>query len=265
MKLLDLTLPTPAENLAGDEVLLDRAEAHGGEFLRFWESRDHFVVVGYANRVETEVNVAACTAGRIPIFRRCSGGGTVLQGPGCLNYALILQITSHPPLVNISGANKFIMEQNRRAIESEVQNQNPEARIAICGHTDLAIATSGHPPVAPNPASAGEREALVTYLKFSGNSQRRLKRSVLFHGTLLLNFNLRLVNELLRMPARQPDYRDNRGHGDFLTNLRVPTARLKQALAEIWNVTQETCDFPESEMQKLAVEKYSTREWNFRF
>ncbi|TAL05365.1 MAG: lipoate--protein ligase family protein, partial [Verrucomicrobia bacterium] len=109
MKALDLTLPTPAENLACDEALLDAAEAGpGDEVLRFWESREHFVVVGYANKVASEVNVAACEAKSIPILRRCSGGGTVVQGPGCLNYALVLRITEDGATRSISAANKFI-------------------------------------------------------------------------------------------------------------------------------------------------------------
>jgi lipoate---protein ligase len=262
-ELLDLTLPTPAENLACDEVLVNGAEAGGSEILRFWESREYFVVVGYANRVETEVNVTACAARKIPIFRRCSGGGTVLQGPGCLNYTLVLQIAYHSALANISSANKFIMERNREAIESEVRNQNPEARIAVCGHTDLALITD-YPNTVSNPAKAGEGGALVTYLKFSGNSQRRHKRALLFHGTFLLNFDLPLVNELLWMPSKQPDYRGNREHGDFLANLNVPAGRLKQALAKIWSASRGACSFSPSEVRKLAVEKYSAREWNFR-
>src|SRR5579862_6704690 len=149
MKLLNLTLASPAENLACDEALLNRSEAGGGEILRFWEPREFFVVVGYANKVELEVNVAACRAHDIPVFRRCSGGGTVLQGPGCLNYTLILQIAAHPMLANISSANRFIMEQNRGAIASEVRSQKPEIGISVCGHTDLVL---------------GDR-------KFSGNSQ----------------------------------------------------------------------------------------------
>src|SRR5262245_61180745 len=86
MNLLDLTLPTPAENLACDEALLDAAEAgESDEVLRFWEPKQLFVVVGYANKVVTEVNVSACESCGVPILRRCSGGGTVLQGLGCLN------------------------------------------------------------------------------------------------------------------------------------------------------------------------------------
>jgi lipoate-protein ligase A len=48
MKLLDLTLPTPAENLALDEALLDAAEAGElpDEVLRLWEFPQAVVVIG---------------------------------------------------------------------------------------------------------------------------------------------------------------------------------------------------------------------------
>ncbi len=241
MKVLDLTLASPAGNLACDEALLNWSEAgKAGEILRFWEPREYFVVVGYANKVEAEVNVAACAANHVPIFRRCSGGGTVLQGPGCLNYTLILQIAGHPSLANISGANKFIMERHRATIEYAIPDSQPA--IAVRGHTDLAV---------------GEH-------KFSGNSQRRLKRSLLFHGTFLLNFDLSRVTELLRMPSKQPGYRNNRSHTDFLTNLSAPTALVKSELARVWNASEKSSDFPETEVQKLAAERYSTAQWNFK-
>ena len=248
MKLLDLTLATPAENLACDEALLDWAEAGSGEVLRFWESREHFVVVGYANKVETEVNVAACTARKIPIFRRCSGGGTVLQGPGCLNYTLVLQIARHSPLANISSTNKFVMERNGEAVQSAMGNR--QSAISVCGHTDLAL---------------GDRCLASGFgRKFSGNSQRRHKNALLFHGTFLLNFDLTLINKLLQMPSHPPDYRDNRGHGDFLSNLNVPVDHLKGALARVWNADGEMHDLPDKELHKLAAEKYSTVRWNFK-
>ena len=248
MKLLDLTLPSPAGNLACDEALLNQGEAGGGEILRFWEPREYFVVVGYANQVATEVNVPACAAKHIPIFRRCSGGGTVLQGPGCLNYTLILQIASHPPLANISGANKFIMERNREAIQSAIGNQ--QSAISVRGHTDLALAP--------------RRSPLASQRKFSGNSQRRHKRALLFHGTFLLDFDLPLVSEFLRMPSKQPDYRNHRNHLDFLANLNIPAAQLKTAIGKAWEATEPSRDFPEAETNKLATEEYSNANWNFR-
>src|SRR5580658_1412795 len=136
MKFLDLTFPSPAENLACDEALLDwREEQSGADILRFWESPEPFVVVGYANKIQAEVNVANCEAKKVPIFRRCSGGGTVLQGPGCLNYALILRVEKSPRLASISGANIYIMERNREAIQMVVGDSHI---VQIQGYTDLA-------------------------------------------------------------------------------------------------------------------------------
>src|ERR1700723_558186 len=111
MKFLDLPPFSPAEYLAADEAMLDWCEdGQGEEILQFWEPRETFVVVGYANKVATEVNVPACETHGVPIFRRCSGGGTVVQMPGGLNYSLILRITEGGPLGNITSANRFIME-----------------------------------------------------------------------------------------------------------------------------------------------------------
>ena len=247
MKWFNLNLPSPAENLAGDEVLLDNCEAgHGEETLLFWEPRETFVVVGYANKVATEVNVAVCEAKRIPIFRRCSGGGTVVQMPGGLNYALILRITEDSPTRNITSANHFIMEKNRAAIESladQFKIQNSKFKISVRGHTDLCLGD----------------------LKFAGNSQRRRKNFLLFHGTLLLDCDLSLVSELLQIPSLQPDYRASRSHTEFVTNLNLPAEKVKAALVAAWNADEELKNPPLKEISKLAREKYSTREWNFKF
>lgn len=242
MKILDLTLPTPAENLACDEALLEAAETGtSGEVLRFWESPDYFVVVGYANKFGLEVNVPACAARGIPILRRCSGGGTVVQGPGCLNYALVLRITRDGPTRSIAAANRFIMERNRAAIASSLPLL--AASIQIQGHTDLTI--DGR--------------------KFSGNAQRRRKHFLLFHGSLLLGFDLGLIGELLPMPSQQPDYRDRRRHADFLTNLELPAALVKHELAKAWKTSESTHEFPTESVRELVVAKYSNEEWNEKF
>ncbi len=242
MKLLDLTLPSPAENLAGDEALLDWCEAGAGEeVLRFWESPQPFVVVGYANKVASEVNVAACEARGIPILRRCSGGGTVVQGPGCLNYALILRIREDGPTRSISAANQFIMERNRAAIESATRH--PPSAIRVQGHTDLTL----------------------DGLKFSGNAQRRRRQFLLFHGTLLLDFDLALVGELLHMPSLQPDYRHRRSHECFLTLLRIPRDQVKAALAQAWQADAPLTDTHQPRTTALVAEKYSRAEWNSKF
>lgn len=242
MNLLDLTLSAPAENLACDEALLDRSEAGAcGELLRFWEPHTHFVVAGYANKTASEVNVAACEERGVPVLRRASGGGTVLQGPGCFNYALVLRIEAGGPLQSISSTNQFIMERNRAAIESALGN--PHSALQVQGHTDLTLAGR----------------------KFSGNSQRRRRRFLLFHGVMLLHANLALISELLPMPSAQPGYRARRSHAEFLTNLEIPVAPVKAALARAWQANTPLTDIPRERIATLAREKYATREWSFKF
>jgi lipoate-protein ligase A len=247
MIFFDLTFPTPAENLACDEALLDWREQNGGEeILRFWESPETFVVVGYANKIAAEVDTARCEGAKIPILRRCSGGGTVLQGIGCLNYALILRIAGDAALTGISGANKYIMERNREAIQSAL---GKSYSIKVQGHTDLAA----------------QQTSSTVFKKFSGNSQRRHKDFLLFHGTFLLNFNLALVGDFLKFPSQQPDYRDSRNHADFLTNLNLPAAAVKAAMKKIWNANQPLQAPPLEKVSTLTREKYATPEWNRKF
>ena len=164
MKLLDLTLATPAANLAWDASLNWRKWVTAGKF-GFWRNSGDFVVVGYANKVEPGQGRGVHRPERfeffaVPVAERFTGDR------GCLNYTLILQITKNPPLASISRANRFIMEQNRAAIESEVRRRTPDAAIVVQGHTDLTLVTRHPSPATPR--------------KFSGNSQRRQQRFLRF-------------------------------------------------------------------------------------
>jgi len=238
MKHLDLTLPKPAENLACDEALLDCADEDIGEVLRVWEAREFFVVLGYANKAASEVNLQACRERGIPVLRRCSGGGTVLQGPGCINYSLILHIRGHLPLEGITETNCYIMKRNAQAVSSILGRE-----VAVEGFTDLAIDD----------------------LKFSGNAQRRKLNWILFHGSFLLDFDSTLMEEVLLSPSRQPSYRRNRAHGAFLSRLDVPADVLKTALREAWNASEPLVTIPRTRLEQLTREKYSTNEWNFKW
>jgi lipoate-protein ligase A len=228
---------SPAENLACDEALLELCEGGAqAEVLRVWEPIQHFVVLGYANQAKSEVHLDYCKAHGIPVLRRCTGGGTVLQGSGVLNYSLVLRADA--PLQSITAANEYIMRKQQTALRS-VRN----APIEVCGHTDLAVAG----------------------LKFSGNAQRRGKRALLFHGSLLLNLDLALVGKTLRLPSRQPEYRLNRSHSEFLMNLRVPAETVMAALRKAWEAEEPLLKLPSERIATLVNEKYGRDEWNYKF
>jgi lipoate-protein ligase A len=238
MKLLDLTLPTPQQNLACDEVLLEECE-NGQEpgILRFWAPSRYFIVLGYSNKARSEVRLPECRAAGIPVFRRRSGGGAVLQGPGCLNYSLILEIPDPSPLQSIDGAARLILERHQRALEPLL---GPGLRIRGLG--DLAIGD----------------------LKFSGSAQYRRRRALLFHGAFLLHLDLDLMETLLPLPSKQPPYREGRSHRAFLTNLRLPATVIKEALQKAWNTTAPVEDVPFARIDALAEKTYSIDPWNFR-
>jgi lipoate-protein ligase A len=237
MTYCDLTLPTPEENLACDEALLDLCEEGlASEIIRTWEPSEHFVVLGYANKVTVEVHQEFCEFSGIPILRRCTGGGAVLQGPGVLNYSLILR--AEGDLHNIPSTNKFILKRHQAALAAMLK-----APVEIQGDTDLAIGS----------------------LKFSGNSQRRKKNFLLFHGSILLHLDIELVEKALPFPSRQPDYRFGRSHSDFLLNLKIPSELVKNTLRKIWSAAQPLPQFPLPQITRLAREKYSQPEWNLKF
>src|SRR5215470_13743181 len=110
MHYLDLTLATPAENLALDEALLLEAEAgRGGEVLRLWEWPAPAVVLGSGGRLAEDVDEAACRAAGVPVLRRSSGGGTVLLGRGCLAFSLVLAYDRDPALSEIGSSYAAIL------------------------------------------------------------------------------------------------------------------------------------------------------------
>lgn len=196
LRWIDVSLPEPAANLQLDEQLL----LDGAGIFRVWESVSECVVLGRSGRAEREVYEPF----EVPVLRRCSGGGTVVLGPGCLNYALVLPLAWDARWRDVAFSVRWVMQRMRAALAV------PGLRLA--GHCDLAL--DGR--------------------KVSGNAQRRTRDSILHHGTLLYDFDLARVDGLLRMPSRRPAYRADRGHGEFLANLPLSALELKRRLAAAW-------------------------------
>ena len=239
MKYLDLTFPDAAENLACDEALLEFfEEARGGdELLRVWQPVQYFVVLGHGIKWRDEIEIPACAADVIPVLRRCSGGGTVMQGPGCFNYSLILRQENFPG-GQVKAAFDFVLGRHRRSLEALTTQA-----VSVKGLSDLTL---------------GER-------KFSGNAQYRKREYVLVHGTFLLDYDFSLIERYLGMPAKQPDYRRQRNHGDFLINLEVAPAKLCEALRLEWAAAENFSAVPGDRIDRLMQERYRCAAWHQKF
>lgn len=236
MQLLELTLPSPAENLALDEALLEACERGEiqDEVLRLWEPDHFFVVLGRSSDPSVEVRLATCRTERIPVLRRVSGGGTVVAGRGCLMYAVVLERGRETDLQGIDAVHRFVLTRIAECLAPYV------AGVSMLGTSDLAL--------------LGDRLAPQ---KFSGNALRIKRSHLLYHGTILYDFNLQLLPRLLAAPTRAPKYRDDRGHDEFVTNLPLSRERIAAALAAGWNARDRLSDWPRERTAAIVLEKYT--------
>ncbi|MCC6487195.1 MAG: lipoate--protein ligase family protein [Candidatus Hydrogenedentes bacterium] len=239
MRLLDLSLQSPEENLACDEFLLDRVEHGDAEILRFWESTVPFVVLGVSQVLREHVAERACEADGIPVLRRCSAGGCVLQGPGCLNYTLVLTHDQHPEVATIRGSYCYILGRVCEVLRKRGLSASHK------GTSDIAI--------------GGQ--------KVSGNAQKRRRRAILHHGTLLYGMDPALMERYLREPAERPQYRGDRTHRGFVRCLPLSADDLRAGIAEAFGAGPERIAVARAEraaLKALARDKYATDEWTYR-
>jgi lipoate-protein ligase A len=239
MQYIELTLPDPASNLACDEALVELFEARRAPdgLLRIWEPKNHFIVLGHSNRIDSEVDVAACESERLSIFRRLSGGGTVMQGPGCLNYSLILRNGVDIPL-GIAESFQVVLEHHKQCIQEMIGDC-----VDIAGVSDLVI--NGR--------------------KFSGNAQYRKRRFTLVHGTFLLNLDPAIVARCLRLPSKQPVYRQNRSHDSFMRNLHLDPNNVRKALKAVWSASDQFSEVPNAMIADLKESRYGRPDWTRKF
>ncbi len=236
MQHLELTLPSIAENLALDEALLDEAQAShvGGETLRIWQAQSPFVVLGRSSRIADEVQQSSTTELSVPVFRRISGGATVVAGPGCMFYALVLSLEQRPQLRMLDVAHQFVMGGLQSALK----------------------------PLSPQLEFDGTCDLVVAGRKVSGNSVRLVRDWMLYHGTLLLDMDLTLADRLLKHPPREPEYRGGRSHAEFLANLQLPYSTVAAALRSHWPADTQHGSIPLGRIESLVSEKYSQDSWN---
>jgi len=240
MRVVEHSCDGPGENLALEEVLLDEVEqGRQPDTLRFWESPVPFVVLGTGQVLSEEVHEAHCLEDGVPIRRRCTAGGCVLQGPGSLNFALSQRYENNPEVATLHGSYRHILGKICAALA--------ELGIAATheGISDIAI---------------GGR-------KISGNAQRRRRNALLHHGTVLYRADLAAMSRYLKEPRERPAYRESRSHGDFLTAVPATPQDLREALARAFapDGFADACSPGErARAQALAAEKYDTRAWTYR-
>jgi len=76
---------------------------------------------------------------------------------------------------------------------------------------------------------------------------------------------LSLNEKFLAFPSKQPDYRVNHHHRDFLMNLNLGANLVKAALRKAWDAKTLLNHPPSEKITALPRDKYSARACNCKF
>ena len=95
--------------------------------------------------------------------------------------------------------------------------------------------------------------------KISGNAQKRGKKFILHHGTILYDLDLAKIARYLRVPKDVPSYRRGRSHIDFVENVQIEGKAIKDALANIFSAGQRS-KYLDNEEEECLQSFLNTRE-----
>jgi lipoate-protein ligase A len=153
MKFLSIKNKSIYFYLALEEYLLKN---FNDEFFMLWQT-NNVLVCGKHQNIYEEINILFVTQNKIKIARRLSGGGTVYQDKGNINFTFIF---------NKEKGKQIDFKLHTKSIYEFLKTLNID--VHYNEHNNLFIDNN----------------------KISGNAEHVYKNRVLHHGTLLYNSNL---------------------------------------------------------------------------
>ena len=254
-------------NMAVDEaILLSCIQGEAPPTLRFYGWRPAAVSVGYFQSMLKEVDVEACKKLDIDYVRRPTGGRAVLHDVE-LTYSIVVPEGTSPLPEGLLGSYRMISE----AIQEGLRVLGVEATIVS--------SKSGNRTRASSAACfniSTQCELAVGGRKIVGSAQLRRGKTILQHGSIPLDLDANRLFTVLKVPVGEQRVCLIQQAQERMTGLRqilgraVTFAELAQALKTGWERRFETELVPgelspqEKKLsEKLAREKYSSREWNF--
>lgn len=232
----------PWFNIAAEEYIAHNLEE---EVFMLWQNTDCIVMGKHQNSL-SEINHHWLEKAGIPAIRRISGGGTVFQGEGNINFSFI---TNHP----INSMDKISFARATAPIISFLKTKGIDAKLTEISN----ISINGK--------------------KISGNAAHIHKHRSLHHGTLLFNANLDKIKQSINhdlsayqtkaIPSNRVEIINLQtllgtaySLQDFEDELRHYIKKLKHI-----KYSRELREEEIHEIQEIADTKYRSWEWNFAY
>ena len=210
-RLLDTGERMAADNMALERVILTaRTRDLIPNTLHFLQFSPHCALVGYHQAVELEVEEEYCRAKGIEINRRISGGGSIYMDEGQLGWE-IFALKDSP---GIPAQREDLYRMMCESVVTALARWGVEAR---------------YRPL--NDIEVGGR-------KISGTGGTEMGNALLYHGTLLTDFDVDTMIACLKLPLKKMEDKQIRSFRERVTCLREilgdvpPMPDIKKALAE---------------------------------
>ena len=233
--LLDSTLD-PSVNLGVEEAIVrSRRDELCPDTLRIWRN-DRSVILGCNSNVQDEVNMQVCKRIGIRVLRRTSGGGAVYHDLGNINYSVIMKekhVNPNHDILDVYGEFAKAILNGLALLNVKAEFQHPNS-------------------------------ILLNGKKISGMAQHRFYNVILFHGTLLVNSDLKLLSSTLLNPKHEVTNISREGLG-CPSNEAIEEAIIAgfrttlQIQFDIGTLTPYESRLAE----ELVAMKYGTEKWNF--
>ena len=172
LRLLKTENISAARNMAIDRaVLVANSEGKSPPTVRFFTWKPPAISIGYFQSLAEEVNLDECRKLGVDYVRRITGGGAVFHDDE-LTYSIVIP-ESHPQIP------KNVMESYDRICGA-----------IINGLSNLGIESS-YKPI---------NDIISDAKKISGNAQTRKLKTVLQHGTVLMDVDVEKMFSILLVP-----------------------------------------------------------------
>ncbi|TKG90435.1 hypothetical protein EYV94_23815 [Puteibacter caeruleilacunae] len=168
-----------------DRKLMNREE---DDFLIWQPSKDK-IVLGQSNQLEQSVNFEEVYTDHIPVYKRPSGGHTVL-------------LTSKTIVISV-----VVMEDELSKPHAYFDIFND---VVICALKKLGV--NGLAKKGISDITIGDRKIL-------GSSIYRSRNKLLYHAVLNVAESPVKIARYILHPTKEPDYRNGRDHEAFVTSL----------------------------------------------
>lgn len=259
--------PLPgALNMAIDQALAELYAVTCRPTLRLYRWSPACLSIGLAQRLERDVDRAACAARGIDVVRRPTGGRAILHDQE-LTYALVLGTqTALPDGTTLSSS----ILRSYRMISGAL----------VAGLAELGLS----PQLAPRPERQasksaacfdlpGDYEITVDGRKLIGSAQARQQETVLQHGSLLLHADADALAAVLRLPPDLPaDALAQRLVAldellGYQPGFEAVAAALVRGFEQSWQIVLEPGELTKQERQRaeqLVAERFGNPAWTER-